>query len=175
MLHREYGATGKKLSVIGLGGMRFVEPEKIEQNAEIVLHAYDRGVTYFDTAPGYCMDKSEDIVGAAIKQMKPGTFTVSTKTFAGKPDEFRAKLERSIERLHVDRIDVYHIWCVVSPEAWEQRKADGVLEAAARAKEDGLADHIAISAHLCGSDVRKVLAEAVAAVTPDTEQEEDDG
>ncbi len=46
--------------------------------AEIVLRARELGVNYFDTAPGYCDDQSEIIVGHAIAQMKEKPY-VSTK------------------------------------------------------------------------------------------------
>ena len=64
MWTKPYGNTGKNISAIGFGGMRFSEPENIDKMAEIVRHAYQRGVTYFDTAPGYCKDKSELIMAA---------------------------------------------------------------------------------------------------------------
>ena len=69
MLYKQYGNTGKELSAIGFGGMRFTNPRDIEESAEIVLHAYLPGVNYFDTSPHYSEDKSEDIIGAAIRQM----------------------------------------------------------------------------------------------------------
>lgn len=127
MIYRRYGKTEKQISAIGFGGMRFSAPEQIEKNAELVLHAHAKGMTCFDTAPGYCNDKSEEITGAALRQMKPGTFCVSTK--CGSPDgkELRVSLERSLERLGVDRIDFFNIWCIKSAEDWESRKKGGLI------------------------------------------------
>ena len=68
MLCKPYGKTGKMISVISSGGMRFLNPQDIDGSAATVLRAYKSGVNYFDTAPGYCADKSEDITGAAVRQ-----------------------------------------------------------------------------------------------------------
>jgi len=70
VIYRKYGNTGEKVSILGFGGMRFENPSDIESSAEILLHALNKGITYFDTAPGYCGDHSEDIFGTAVKEMK---------------------------------------------------------------------------------------------------------
>jgi len=159
MLHKSYGKTGKQISVIGFGSMRFNQPEDIDANAEIVLHAYRRGVNYFDTAPYYCKDKSEDIIGTAVRQMQPGTFYLSTKSSAADGGKLREELERSLKRLGVPRIHFYHIWCVITHEQWLQRKQGGAVAAALKAREEGLIEHLAISSHLRGPELEKVLAE----------------
>lgn len=40
-----------------------------QENADLVKYAYEKGINYFDTAPGYCDDRSEDIFGLAFRQM----------------------------------------------------------------------------------------------------------
>ena len=40
MLHKPFGKTGKKISAVGCGGMRFANPQDIESNAQVVFHAY---------------------------------------------------------------------------------------------------------------------------------------
>jgi len=159
MWYKPYGKSGKEISVVGFGGMRFADPEDIDANAEIVLHAYNRGINYFDTAPGYCKDKSEDIIGAAVKQMKPGTFYISTK--CGNPDggEVTKSLDKSLKRLNVERIDFFHIWCVYTFQDWQRRKAGGAVAAALKAKQQGLVGHVAISAHMSGGELHDVLYE----------------
>ncbi len=83
--------------------MRFANPDDIEANAEVVLHAYKKGINYFDSAPGYCSDRSEDIIGAAVRQMKPGTFHLSTKSSEADGGAVRASLEKSLKRLNFIR------------------------------------------------------------------------
>ncbi|HAU37302.1 MAG TPA: aldo/keto reductase [Phycisphaerales bacterium] len=159
MWYKPYGKTGKKISVISFGGMRFADPKDLDASAAVVLHGYRQGINYFDTAPFYCGDRSEDIFGAAVKQMKPGTFYLSTK--CGVPDggELRKSLEQSLKRLHAEKIHFFHIWCVTSLAAWEKRKSGGAVAAALKAKEEGLIEHVVISSHLPGNELRGVLEE----------------
>ncbi len=161
MLYREYGKTGIKLSVIGFGGMRFPDVENEDASIELVLSAFDAGVNYFDTAPGYCKDLSEVRVGQAVKEMKRrgGEFYLSTKTVKLKPDEVRKDLEKSLERLNVERIDFYHCWCVISPDAWEQRKTAGAIKELVKAKEEGLVRNLCVSTHMNGDDIAGMLGE----------------
>lgn len=155
MLTRPYGSTGKEVTVISFGGMRFPDQDKTEEMAEIAVHAYNKGINYFDTAPGY--GKSEDIYGAAFAQMDRSKFYVSTKSFAGTAEDLRKNLETSLERMKIEKIDFFHIWCVNSMESWEKRVAGGVLTELAKAKEEGLVEHIVVSSHLPGEELGKLL------------------
>jgi len=161
VLTKPYGKTGKRISAVAFGGMRFASPDDTDANAAVVLHAYHKGINYFDTAPGYCQDKSEIIMGAALRQMKPGTFYCSTKCMAADGDELRKSLDRSLERLGVERIDFFHIWCIVRPEQWAERKAGGAVAAAQKAREEGLIDHLVVSSHMTGGQIAGMLAEGV--------------
>ena len=161
MIYRPYGSTGKNVSAIGFGGMRFAEPENIQKNADLVLRAYEKGVTYFDTAPYYCDDKSEEITGAALRQMKPGSFYVSTKCGSPNGEELRTSLERSLERLGVDRIDFYNIWCIKSAADWENRKQGGAVDALLKAREEGLVDHVVCSTHMMRDEATAMLDEEI--------------
>jgi len=159
MLYKPYGRTGEDVSAISFGGMRFDKPENIEQNAEIVLYAHSKGINYFDTAPMYCGDKSELIMGAALKQLKRDEFHISTKSNKASPENLRFELERSLERLNVDYIDFYHIWCIVTPEGWRERLDRGAVDEAVKARDEGLIRHVVVSSHLQGDQLGKVLEE----------------
>src|ERR1035437_9994519 len=69
MWTKPYGQSGHQLSVIGFGAMRFANPADLDASAQTVLHAHARGINYFDTAPYYCDDKSEEITGRALKTL----------------------------------------------------------------------------------------------------------
>lgn len=157
MLTKRYGKTGKDISVIGFGGMRFAKPDDIDAMAEVVVHAHRRGVNYFDTAPGYCADKSEDIVGAALKGLPRDSYYVSTKCGSAEGDAMRKSIERSLARLHVDTIDFFHVWCLVRPDQLPERIAKGAVPALLKAKEEGLVRHVVVSSHLGGADLRAVV------------------
>ncbi|MDT8300780.1 MAG: aldo/keto reductase [Sedimentisphaerales bacterium] len=163
MIYSEYGKTGAKVSVVGFGGMRFDESKSNEDNAELLLYAQSKGINYFDTAPTYCSDTSEDIFGAALKQMAESrdSYYVSTK---GMPVDFdtadkaRAAVEKSMKRLNVEKIDFYHVWCIRRVDQYElAMKKGGQYEGLMKCKEEGLIGNIVISTHLSGPEIKKII------------------
>ena len=56
------GQTGEELSIVGFGGILVMNVEPSEA-ASLVAEAVDRGVNYFDVAPGY--GNAEEGLGAA--------------------------------------------------------------------------------------------------------------
>jgi hypothetical protein len=157
MWKKTYGKTGKDISVIAFGGMRFPKPDDIDGSAELITYAHSKGINYFDTAPFYCDDKSEEITGAALKQLPRDSFYVSTKCAATDGAELRSSLERSLKRLNVQQIDFFHIWCLIFPNQLPERVAKGAVAAAQKAKEEGLIKHLVVSTHLKGEDIATVL------------------
>ena len=162
MLYKEYGKTGKKISAIGFGGMRFVSGEKgydVAQCAEVVRKANELGVNYFDTAPGYCEDQSEIIMGQAFKNM-PGQYYVSTKSSKKSGDELRIQLETSLKRMNLNKINFFHIWCILNLEDYKSRMVKGgAFEAALKAKNEGLIEHIVFSTHCTGEEIEMIVKE----------------
>jgi len=161
MLYKTYGRTGAQVSALGMGCMRFENSNDIDAMAAVVLRAFERGVTYFDTAPFYCGDKSEIILGVAVKEMKKTgkPFYVSTKTGQSQEEKIRKELERSLQRLNVDAIDFYHIWCLLRPGDLEQRKRNGVLDTFRKIREEGLIRHVCVSTHLDHDQIGAMLDE----------------
>jgi len=166
MYFKEYGNTGIKVSAIGFGAMRFDEEDvregRLEKCADLMLYALDKGINYWDTAPFYCEDKSEEIVGMAVKQARREEIYLATKTNFGTVgekhdrDSFRKRLETSLERLQTDYIDFYHLWCLLNLESYEQHMEElyGFFE---EARSEGLIRHIVFSSHMEGSAIEKVI------------------
>ena len=158
MRYTEYGRTGVKVSVVGFGGMRFDQDRPDEQNAELVRYACGQGINYFDTAPDY--GRSEDIFGIAFKDM-PGEYHVSTKampTSHPTADEARAAVMKSMDRMGVEKIHFFHVWCLRKMEHHElAMKPGGMYDGLLRCKADGLIDHIVFSSHQPGGEIRQVL------------------
>ncbi|MFO7870020.1 MAG: aldo/keto reductase [Kiritimatiellia bacterium] len=155
----KYGANGPEVSSIGFGGMRFPDHDNWDAGAAVVKAAYDAGINYFDTAPGY--GKSEDIYGTAFKEMKKTRgekpFYVSTKTMAKDAEGMRRNLENSLERMGLDYIDFYHVWCVLTPEDYANRKNKGVLKAMEKFRDEGLIKHICVSSHMSGNEITEMV------------------
>jgi len=161
MLYRPFGKTGKDVSVISFGGMRFSDPKNLKKSSETLLYAHSKGINYFDTAPVYCGDRSEDIFGHALSQLPRNSFYVSTKCSRTKGDELRKSIERSLQRLKIEKIDFFYIWHLMSPEDWEQRKQNGAVEAALQAQDEGLIGHLLCSSHMEGEGLARVLDEKI--------------
>ena len=159
MIYKDYGSTGVKVSTIGFGGMRFPDQNNQEACVQLVKTAYDKGITYFDTASGY--GKSEELFGVAFREMrktrKERPFYVSTKTFQSEELLIRKELETSLTRMQLDYIDFYHVWCITSMDAYEERKRKGVLATFQKLKDEGLIKHVCVSTHVTGTDVAKML------------------
>ncbi len=161
MLYRPFGKTGKNISVISFGGMRFSAPQNLEKSSDLLLYAHNKGINYFDTSPLYCDDRSEDIFGHALRQLPRESFYVSTKCSRANAGDLRKSIEKSLQRLGVEKIDFFYIWHLMNLEDWEKRKQGGAIEAALQAKEDGLIDHLLCSSHMNGEDLGKVLGENI--------------
>ncbi len=171
MYYKKYGNTEMKMSAVGLGTMRYddglISAGKLEACAEIPLYAFEKGINYFDTAPFYCQDKSEEITGMALSQLKRDQFYVSSKTnfnaikaLSGgeiSRDAFRRRLETSLARLKLDYLDFYHLWCVLSLDAYETQ-CEALYRFFEEARSEGLIRNIVFSAHLQGRDVEEVIA-----------------
>lgn len=165
MKYVTYGQTRKEVSIVGFGGLRFDLTKSDEELSYLVEYAYDKGINYFDTAPGYCDDRSENILGTAFKRMLKNNkkdFYVSTK---GRPTVFDTAekaiegVKSSIKRLGVDKIDFYHIWCLRNMDHYELAvKPGGQYEGLLKCKEEGLIDHIVFSSHQPGDQVAAVIA-----------------
>ena len=124
----------------------------IDESAALIRRGLDRGITYVDSAPSYCHSESETAVGRAIKGLPRDRLTIVTKFpqwgsgACGKC--LRTQLELSLRRLDTDYLDFYLFWNL-SLEGYTQHTTakDGPMEAARKAREEGLIRHIGLSCH----------------------------
>lgn len=144
MERRVLGRTGVRLSVIGFGGI-VVKDVSPADAAEYVARAIDRGINYFDVAPGY--GNAEERLGPAIEPYRDQVF-LAGKTGQRLAKDVDAELNRSLERLKTDHLDLYQFHGVSSLKEADQILAPGgALEAFVAARERGLIQHIGFSAH----------------------------
>ena len=163
MIYKEYGKTGKQVSAVGFGGMRFDTEKKQEENAELLFYAWEKGINFFDTAPDYCKDQSEDIFGMALTQMQKerDRIYVCTKgmpTTHDTAEKARTAVKKSLQRLKLDRVDFYYVWCIRKMAHYKlAMKPGGQYEGLLQCREEGLIDHIVLSTHLPGEQIRGIL------------------
>ena len=163
MIYRKYGKTGKDVSVLGFGGMRFGDIDDAEKSVSLMVQAAEGGVNYFDTAPKYFGTKSEEVFGRGLAELRARNlpYYLSTKTFCSKEYDIRMEIEGQLKRLDVDAIDFYHVWCVTSLDDWRRRKKNEVINTFRALKDEGLIRHICVSSHLIGDEIKELLMEGV--------------
>lgn len=130
MRYRDFGRTGWKVSEIGFGAWQIGQWGKVDDAASIrtLLHAFEQGINFVDTAELYGAGHSETVIGQALRQWRGDKIYVATKaqpTVWPDPDELsppirgrfpdwhlRLNVENSLRRLGVDRIDLFqlHSW-----------------------------------------------------------------
>jgi L-galactose dehydrogenase/L-glyceraldehyde 3-phosphate reductase len=107
-----------RLSVLGFGcgavGGLMVRGDPLDQERTIA-RAAAAGVNYFDTAVQYGDGESEKNLGRVLQRLKPANVVVGTKVrlpsgdFGRIADAVAKSLEGSLARLHLDRIDIFHL------------------------------------------------------------------
>ena len=132
----------------------------VEDAGYLLQKAYENGITYFDTARAYT--DSEEKIGKALSGVR-SHIILATKTAAKDADGFWRDLETSLQLLKTDFIDVYQFH---NPSFCPKPGgADGLYDAALKAKEQGKIRFIGITNHHY-----KVAKEAVESGLYDTLQ-----
>ncbi len=101
------GRTGLEVPDISFGSSSSADPD-------LVRHALDRGVTFFDTAETYRFGAAEEALGTALEGRR-GEVVLASKTRAGARDrqaDMMAALEGSLRRLRTDYLDIYYLHAV---------------------------------------------------------------
>ena len=154
MRSRELGDSGVEVSEVGFGawvvGTDWWGDRTDEQAVELVQHALDRGITFFDTGDVYGHGDSERVVGEAVGPYRDEV-TLATKVgydFYNNPQAghgelpkridgewIRTALDRSLDRLDTDHVELLQIHNAdaseVTPDVLdtlEDLRADGVVE-----------------------------------------------
>lgn len=118
MEYRQLGASGLRVSVIGLGGNTFGRYADEQRTAAIVRQALDSGINVIDTADIYGNGVSETLLGKAIRGHHD-ELVIATKVGMRMGDgpndrgssrrRIIAGCEASLRRLQIDAIDLYQI------------------------------------------------------------------
>lgn len=160
MKYRPFGRTGWQVSEIAFGAWQIGgDWGKLDDNESVhtLLHAYEQGVNFVDTAELYGKGHSEEVIGRSLKQWRGEKVYVATKAqpvnwpeksdtdpmMRGRyPDWYlRKHVEGSLKRLGVERIDLYQLHC------WVPRGSTELdwLETLNDLRQEGKIDQIGVS------------------------------
>lgn len=121
MQKRTLGKSGLEVSALGLGcmGLNFGYGNAVakEDGIKLIRAAYEKGVSFFDTAEVYGPYTNEELLGEAVEPFRKNVVIatkfgfVTGKTTAGldsNPANIRAVAEASLKRLKTDVIDLFY-------------------------------------------------------------------
>lgn len=136
MKYTKLGHTGLDVSRICLGTMGFGDPKsgfhewviEEEESLKVIKQALDLGINFFDTANVYSYGESERILGEGIKKYaERDEVVIATKVYSTmrkgpnggglSRKEIIHQLDKSLERLQMDYVDLYiiHRWDYETP------------------------------------------------------------
>jgi aryl-alcohol dehydrogenase-like predicted oxidoreductase len=121
------------------------------RDVDVPRALFERGVTYVDTAPDYADAGSERLLGEAMRGHRDKMF-VATKfcrptghlPSETPVPEIIAEVEKSLQRLQTDHVDLIHIHAC---DRVERLMAPNIHEAFDRLKEQGKARFLGVSTH----------------------------
>lgn len=142
---RALGKTGKKLSIIGFGGIVVMNAEQNHAD-KVVGEAVQSGINYFDVAPTY--GDAEVKLGPALEPYRKDTF-LACKTAQRTKEGAEKELRQSLKRLHTDYFDLYQLHAItdVDKDVKTALADDGAIQTFIEAKKSGVIKHIGFSAH----------------------------
>ncbi|TBL70556.1 aldo/keto reductase [Paenibacillus thalictri] len=144
MRYSLFGKTGYNVSSLGFGAMN-LPGVPLEQAREALNYALDHGINYIDTAAAY--RNSEEIIGETISHRRSEYF-LATKTNKRDYKTAKEEIERSLERMKTDTIDLLQIHYVNFVKDYKQAMGeDGAYLAALEAKRAGKIRFIGITGH----------------------------
>ncbi|WP_424347765.1 aldo/keto reductase [Kocuria sp. CH-021] len=152
MEQRTLGRTGRKVSTVGLGtwqlGADWGDVDPAEATA-VLEAAVESGVTFFDTADVYGDGRSEQTIGAFLRERPDLDITVATK-MGRRADQvpenytlanFRQWVDRSRRNLGTDTLDLVQLHCPPTPVYSDQE----VYDALDTLVEEGAVRHYGVS------------------------------
>jgi predicted aldo/keto reductase-like oxidoreductase len=147
------GSTGLNISELGFGGIPIIRLD-MNDAIQVLRRAYEKGITFFDTANAY--RDSEEKIGRAFAGMRQ-KIVVATKTLQRNAVNANKQIENSLRVLKTDYIDLYQLHQIAQEKDWQTVTApDGALAALVRAKKAGKIRYLGVTSHNISMAVKLV-------------------
>ncbi len=149
----ELGRTGIETSYLsigtGTGGWNGVSNQTrlgFDTCVDMIRYAYDRGVTFIDTADQY---GSHPHVAEAVDAVGADNVVICTKTCASDVPSIEADVPRYLRELHVERLDIVLMHCMTNADWPTDRRP--VMDALSAYKDQGVIRAVGVSCHDFGA------------------------
>ena len=128
--------------IFGAASLARVSQEEADRTLDVLL---EHGINHIDVAAGY---GDAELRVAPWLERHRRDFFVATKTQQRKAPEAREELQRSLDRLGVDHVDLWQLHNLSDPIQWDTALSPGgAIEAAVEAREQGLVGAIGVTGH----------------------------
>lgn len=164
MQYRIDKKSGNKLSVLGLGCMRFPRTFgriDLAKTEELITYAVENGLNYFDTAWMY--PGSEETLGTILKKnnIREKVFIATKLPVIFLKDSsdhnYDKYFNQSLDRLKTDYIDYYLMHMLTDFDQWKKLKSKGIEDWIAKKKKSGQIKRIGFSFHGPGDEFLKII------------------
>ena len=161
MDYNEIGKTGMKVSQLSFGASSLggvFHSVKEADAIEAVFTAVELGMNFIDVSPYYGHYKAETVLGKALKDIPRGKYYLSTKvgrygkdgvnTWDYSARRAKESVYESMERLHVDHIDLINVHDIEFQAALPgglQKVCDETLPALCELRDEGVVSHVGIT------------------------------
>ena len=139
-----FGRTGHESTRVIFGGAALYTATQAQADAvfDVVMRF---GINHLDVAAGY---GDAEVRIRPWLERAPGQFFLATKTAQRTRAAAREELQRSLERMGVDHVDLWQLHNLVDPIDWDTALSPGgALEAAIAARDEGLVRFIGVTGH----------------------------
>ena len=144
---RTLGATGLKVSLIGLGGHHAAASKKDEDAIALMHRALDLGINFLDNADCYHNGRAEELMGKAIEGRRQ-KFVLMTKVDQRDAAGSLKTLETSLRRLRTDYIDIWQFHGLDNLADLDKVLGPGgAMETAEKAKKEGKIRFVGMTGH----------------------------
>ena len=129
-------------TLFGAAALSSVPQAEADRALEVLLRY---GVNHIDVAAGY--GEAELRIAPWLSRYR-SQFYLATKTGKRTAKEAKEELHRSLERMHVDYVDLWQLHNLADPIEWDVALSPGgVIDAAIEAKQQGLVRAIGVTGH----------------------------
>lgn len=144
MQKRRLGRTNLIVSQVGFGGT-WISELPVQEAVGVVRHAFDLGITYFDTAKWD--GDSEEKIGFALEGVRDKC-VIATKTGSRTKRESLGDFKSSLKRLRTDRLDIIQLHGIDDEKTLQKAMGpEGALQTCKEARKQGLVDFVGITGH----------------------------